>query len=270
MRARHDYPLSHVAADLNRVAAFLALEGGPDRAPADVLVLLGNSVLAVAEKAFTLFQAGAARRLLIAGGRGHSTRFLEQNLQNDVRYASVASHGKSEAELLGQMATRFWRIEPDHMLLETASSNCGENARFALRALQDHGVEAESLILMQDPTMQRRTDATFRKVWREAGLKARIANDPTWVPQLVLCDGELEFTRQVAGCWPVERFASLVMGEIPRLRDDAAGYGPNGQGLIDHVDIPQIVLAAHARLAASYPEFVRPVWTAEANQRGSE
>ena len=230
-------------------------------------MLLGNSVLGVAEKAFAIFQAGAARNVLIAGGRGHSTRFLEQNLQNDVRYASIASNGKSEAELLGQMAIRFWRIEPEHMLLDTASSNCGENALFALRTLQDHGAETDSLILMQDPTMQRRTDATFRKVWREAGLTAGIVNDPTWVPQLTLCDGELMFTRRVAGCWPVERFISLVMGEISRLRDDKAGYGPKGQGLIEHVDIPETVLAAHTKLAAAYPEFVRQVWTGEVTER---
>ena len=247
------------------MAAFLALEDGPGPAPADVLVLLGNSVLAVAEKAFAIFRNGAAHTLLIVGGRGHSTRFLEQNLRNDVRYASIASEGQSEAELLGRMATEFWGIAPGRMLLDTASSNCGENALFALRTLQDHSVEAESLILMQDPTMQRRIDATFRKVWRDAGFTAEIVNDPTWVPQLSICDGELGFTRRVAGCWPVERFASLVMGEIPRLRDDEAGYGPKGRGLIDHVAIPETVLAAHARLAASYPEFVRPAWAGEVN-----
>lgn len=270
MHARQDYPLKDVAADLNRVAAFLALEDDPDPAPADVLVLLGNSVLAVAERAFTIFRAGAARRLLIAGGRGHSTKFLEQNLRNDVRYASITSYGKSEAELLGQMATQFWRIEPERMLLDTASSNCGENALFALRILQDQGAKAECLILMQDPTMQRRIDATFRKVWRDAGLIASIVNDPTWVPELSLQDGELDFTRRLAGCWPVERFVSLVMGEIPRLRDDAAGYGPKGKDLIEHVDVPDIVLAAYARLAASYPEFVRPVWTGEVNERAGQ
>jgi len=260
MRDRPDYPLEEVAADLNRVAAFLALDDGP-ATPADALVLLGNSVLAVAERAFVALRMGVVRRLLIAGGRGHSTPLLEQNLRNDARYASITSHGQSEAELLGRIATGFWRIEPERILLETASSNCGENALFALRTLQDHGVEAESLILMQDPTMQRRTDATFRKVWREAGLKARFANDPTWVPQLSLRDGKLDFTQRVAGCWPVERFASLVMGEIPRLRDDEAGYGPKGRGLIEHVDIPEIVLAAHARLAAAHPQHVRRPWT---------
>jgi hypothetical protein len=30
------------------------------------------------------------------------------------------------------------------------------------------------------------------------------------------------------------------------------------------------VLAAHARLAASYPEFVRLVWTGEVNERAGE
>lgn len=264
MRASQDYPLEAVAADLNRVAAFLALDDAPGPAPVDVLVLLGNSVLAVAENAFTKLQAGAARLMLIAGGRGHSTSFLEESLQNDVRYASIAGSGKSEAEMLAQMATTFFGIAPERLLLETASSNCGENALFALRVLQDQGMQAETLLLLQDPAMQRRSDATFRKVWRDLGLTARMRNDPTWVPKLALQDGALAFTPPMPGCWTVDRFASLVIGEIPRLRDDAAGYGPKGKCHIVHVDIPEDVLAAHARLAACYPEFVRPTFDGRA------
>ncbi|WEQ52803.1 hypothetical protein LV478_04460 [Komagataeibacter oboediens] len=36
----------------------------------------------------------------------------------------------------------------------------------------------------------------------------------------------------------LERFISLVMGEIPRLRDDENGYGPKGKGFIPHIEIP--------------------------------
>lgn len=264
MREKPGYPLNDVAADLNGVAAFLALADDP--VPVDVLVLLGNSVVAVAERAFTLFQGSNARTLLIAGGRGHSTNLLEQNLRCDPRYTSIEGGDRSEAELLGQMAMMFG-IAPEHILLETASSNCGENALFALRLLQEKGVQAESVLLLQDPTMQRRIDATFRKVWRDAGQATRFINDPTWVPGLSVLDGALAFTRPVACSWPVDRFVSLVMGEIPRLRDDEAGYGRIGKGLIEHVDIPDSVLAAHARLAASYPEFVRPAWTGDVDRR---
>jgi hypothetical protein len=29
------------------------------------------------------------------------------------------------------------------------------------------------------------------------------------------------------------------MGEIPRLKDDANGYRPNGKNFISHIDIPR-------------------------------
>lgn len=38
--------------------------------------------------------------------------------------------------------------------------------------------------------------------------------------------------------WVMDRFVDLVLGEIPRLRDDADGYGPRGRGFIGHVEIP--------------------------------
>ena len=41
--------------------------------------------------------------------------------------------------------------------------------------------------------------------------------------------------------WDMERYVSLLMGETPRLTDDAAGYGPHGAGYIAHVDIPEEV-----------------------------
>ena len=270
------YPLVAFCADLNLVASFLALRDfARDRLrqvlgveTADVLMLLGNSVLATAENAFGAMQAGLARRLLIAGGRGHSTPYLEQSLRSDPRYAAIVGDGKGEAEMLGVIATEFWHLTPECLLLETSSTNCGENARFTLQLLRERGMKSETFILMQDPIMQRRTDAGFRKVWREANLPARFANDATWVPRLTAHNGQLSFADSVKGCWTVERFASLVMGEIPRLRDDASGYGPEGRGYIEHVELPQAILEAHARMERFYPEFVRQAWNGEPLKAG--
>lgn len=48
--------------------------------------------------------------------------------------------------------------------------------------------------------------------------------------------------------WQMDRFLDLVTGEIPRLRDDADGYGPQGKAFIPHVDIPPEVEEAYARV----------------------
>jgi hypothetical protein len=48
--------------------------------------------------------------------------------------------------------------------------------------------------------------------------------------------------------WPIDRYVSLLMGEIPRLTDDVNGYGPAGRGFIAHVDVPDDVARAYTFL----------------------
>ena len=55
----------------------------------------------------------------------------------------------------------------------------------------------------------------------------------------------------------IEKYISLLMGEIPRLLDDTNGYGPNGKNYIAHVDIPINVLKAFKELKEEYRDLVR-------------
>jgi hypothetical protein len=57
--------------------------------------------------------------------------------------------------------------------------------------------------------------------------------------------------------WPFERWVALVLGEIPRLRDDSEGYGPKGKDYLAHVDVPEEIASAHARLVLAHPEWGR-------------
>lgn len=215
----------------------------------DCLVLLGNSVLHTAERAFEAFTAGLARRLVLSGGVGHSTPFLREALAGQPRYRALDAPGLSEAELLARVAVARFGIDPAALLLETRSTNCGENALRTRELLDRTGPAPRTLLLIQDPTMQRRTHASFRRAYQGAPAP-RLLNHPTFVPRVVVAGGELRLDGpERAGLWPMERFAALVMGEIPRLRDDAGGYGPRGRGFIAHVDVPDEVEAAHARLA---------------------
>lgn len=263
--------LAQVASDLNQVAVFLAANdfenlqlnqetvqravGAP---AADVLVLLGNSVLHTSESAFVAMRRGIAHRLLISGGKGHSTELLYEALAKHPRYHEISIHGQSEAELLSTVATCFYDIDPAVVLLETKSSSCGENAEFTHRTLSANAIMPGTVILVQDPTMQRRSAAAFCKVWREAGKPLRSANYPAFIPVVRAVGKTLLFAGPHAdGLWSMERFVALVLGEIVRLRDDIHGYGPRGRGFIDHVDIPPPVAAAHRRLAECFPDLVR-------------
>ena len=60
-----------------------------------------------------------------------------------------------------------------------------------------------------------------------------------------------------AGMWDMERYVTLLMGEIPRLTDDKDGYGPNGAGFIFHVNVPADVTNAFITLKEYKKDFVR-------------
>lgn len=79
---------------------------------------------------------------------------------------------------------------------------------------------------------------------------------PTFVPQLKRTGAGDGWVYDVpgaagSGLWSIPRFLGLLMGEIPRLRDDERGYGPAGKGFIAHVDIPADVEDAWRQLDAS-------------------
>jgi uncharacterized SAM-binding protein YcdF (DUF218 family) len=71
-----------------------------------------------------------------------------------------------EAELFARIAEGMG-VPPDRIIVENRSTNTGENVLFTRRLLAEMGVEPESFILVQKPYMERRTYATFRKLWPE-------------------------------------------------------------------------------------------------------
>lgn len=49
----------------------------------------------------------------------------------------------------------------------------------------------------------------------------------------------------------------FVNGRIPRLTDNAAGYGPKGKNYIAHVEIPTEVRIAFEALKQDYADLIR-------------
>jgi len=244
---------------LNDVAAFLALNNfapvGPDGLPPDIrnkridcVILAGNCVLETAEGTFRLLRRGVCPRLLISGGIGHATEVLYRKIAAHRIYRTVATEGRAEAYILADIAVKVWGIDPSRILVEADSTNSGENARFSRRLLEDVDQPVKTILLVQDPTMQRRADATFRQAWSDRS-DVSFLNWPTFTPRVHLVDGDLQFALNgISGLWPMKRFLTLTMGEIPRLRDGPHGYGPKGKGFIVHVDIPASIEAAYNRL----------------------
>ena len=104
------------------------------------------------------------------------------------------------------------------------------------------------MILCQDATMQRRMGAVLRKYAPDAAILHYAAYRAEAAPQ----NGTLAFTQDIRGMWTMDRYVNLLMGEIPRLTDDADGYGPQGKNFIAHVDIPDDVRRAFEYLKTVY------------------
>jgi uncharacterized SAM-binding protein YcdF (DUF218 family) len=201
---------------------------------ADVAILFGGSILAGGDVFAAAMRAGVARRYMIVGGRGHTTDALRSVLGDD--------SGLSEAALFDGYLRQRYGLAAD--LLEQESTNCGDNVTNALDLLRAEGITHERLVLVQDATMQQRMDAGFR-------LHAPATRIVNYAAYRTFVDDALEYVDPPSGMWPLDRYVALLMGEIPRLTDDAGGYGPAGRGFIAHVEVPAAVRHAAADLAKS-------------------
>lgn len=253
---------------VNRIAAYLArrdvdelsaasIHSLTGKAQVDLLILLGSAIPATAILAADIYKRGLARRILVSGGRGHSTTYLVDNMAHP-RYRQYlnGTQDGSEAEILAPILYRH-EVNREDVLLETGSVHCGDNAVKSLEKVDRTGIESDTVLLIQDPTMQRRSHAAFEKVWQGRG--TRFISYTPFVPRAVCDQGrwDVRVPEDMAPAWAWGRFLDLVRGEIPRLRDDSEGYGPRGKGFIVHVDVPGQIISDADTLARRFPGVSR-------------
>jgi uncharacterized SAM-binding protein YcdF (DUF218 family) len=118
---------------------------------ADAILVLCSHDTAVAERGAQLFLDGWAPLLIVSGGRGAITRRL---------------FAEPEADVFAGIAVRMG-VAPDRILVENRSTNTGENVLFTKQLLAAKGLDPHRFIVVQKPYMERRSYATFRRVWPE-------------------------------------------------------------------------------------------------------
>ncbi|EKQ51718.1 MULTISPECIES: YdcF family protein [unclassified Clostridium] len=230
---------------INKIAEFLAardinnldsreLEKEYGIKKVDILVLLGNSIPYTIECTAEAIRNNLCDKILINGGIGHSTELLRKQIRNNNNFNFIDVDNKAEADIFFEIMTKFYNIEPNKIIVENKSTNCGDNALKAVKLLEELNINYSSLLLIQDPTMQLRTYASFLKYIDYK--KTKIINYAPFIP---IINNDLKLINSdVDGIWNEERYFQLIMGEIPRLKDDEYGYGPKGKNFIAHIDIP--------------------------------
>ena len=182
----------------------------------DVIVVLCSHDTVVAERGAQLFLEGWAPLLVFSGGLGGITRLLWQDPEAD-RFARIAVE-------MG--------VPQDRILIENRSTNTGENVQFTRRLLEERAIDPESLILVQKPYMERRTFATFHKVW--PGKKITVTS-----PQLPMDDYLHRYSNDALS---PDDVISIMVGDLQRIRDYPA------RGFQIAQEIPDDVREAYEQL----------------------
>lgn len=186
---------------------------------ADAILVLCSYDTSVAERGAQLFLEGWAPLLIFSGGLGAITRNL---------------WSEPEAELFARVA-RESGVPPERILVETRSTNTGENVQFTRRLLEERGLDPESFILVQKPYMERRAYATFKRYWPE---KRAVVTSPQF-------SFEEYLKNHSNGALTEDEVVCIMVGDLQRIR-----LYP-GRGFQIPQEIPGEVWAAYEELVAA-------------------
>ena len=228
---------------------------------ADVMALFGGSIMCGAQVLADAIKEGVAKHFLIVGGEGHTTQTLRDKVH--ARFPQIDTDRQPEARVFAAYIREKYGLTVDY--LECESTNCGNNITYMLKLLEEHHISWNRIILSQDATMQHRMEAGLRKQLKNPKAYT-IINFATYQARVISTENGLAYSEDIDGMWDVDRFRTLLMGEIPRLSDDENGYGPKGKGFIAHVDIPENVRKAFAVLKEVYQDGVRQADAAYASK----
>lgn len=185
------------------------------------IFVLGSRDERVAAYAARLFLEGYADWLIISGGVAHSSDLLR-----------AAWGNKTEAQHFGDIAINLG-VPSEKIILEEHATNTGENITLTHALLRERQLSAESFILVQKPYMERRTFATFSKLWPEQNVSFVVTSPPL--------SYDLYFDEQN----PKEDILNIMVGDLQRIKE----YPKRGFQI--EQDIPENVWRAYEFLVAA-------------------
>ena len=161
-------------------------------AHADVILVLCSHDRAVAERGAQLLLEDWAPLLIFSGGLGSITKHL---------------WNEPEANQFAEIAIRMG-VPPEKILIENRSTNTGENVLFTKQLLAEKGIDPHTFIVVQKPYMERRSYATFKKLWPEKELRVTS-------PRVSLDDYLAKYSNEALS---KDDVVSIMVGDLQRLR----------------------------------------------------
>jgi len=181
---------------------------------ADCIFALGSNDIRVAEYAAKLFLQNYAPFIIFSGGAGVLTKDI---------------FNKPEAEIFADIAIRLG-VPKEKIIIENKSTNTGENVQFTKEMLKERGLDFNSFILIQKPYMERRTYATFKKIWPE---KEFIVSSP-----------KISYEDYPNEAISKDKLINIMVGDLQRIKV----YPEKGFQI--YQEIPDKVLEAYEKLVS--------------------
>lgn len=122
-------------------------------------------------------------------------------------------------------------VPKEKILIENESTNTGENCRFSFKRLSEIGIHPARSILVQKPYMERRTYATFKKIFPEK--------------ECSVTSPQISFSDYCTGQYKKEDLIGIMVGDLQRIREYPA------KGFQIAQEIPDDVWAAYEALVAA-------------------
>lgn len=188
---------------------------GHELKKADCIFVLGSMDTRVAEYAADLYLQGYAPVLLMSGGFGNFTTGVFK---------------KPEAEIFADIAVGKG-VPRGAILIENKSTNTGQNIEFSKRILAQQGLDPKTFILVQKPYMERRTYATFKKVWPEK--------------EFIVTSPQILFDNYPSEAYSKDQIINIMVGDLQRIKEYPA------KGFQIYQEIPTEVWSAFERLVVA-------------------
>jgi len=182
--------------------------------PMDAVFALGTSDTNVPKRAAQLFLDGYGKFLIFAGNSGEA-------------HGKKPVFTKPEAEVFADIAIEMG-VPKEKIIVENKSTNTGENILFVKELLKEKSLNLQSVILVQKPSMERRTYATFRKQWPEV--------------DCLVTSPQFPYEDYVNGFQDRDHVITVMVGDLQRIKE----YPAKGFQILQ--EIPEDVWQAWERL----------------------
>lgn len=155
---------------------------------ADCIFALGSNDIRVAEYASNLFLKGYAPYIIFSGGSGALTKDI---------------FNKAEAEIFADIAIRMG-VPSEKIIIENKSTNTGENIILTRKILAEKDLDFDRFILVQKPYMERRTYATFKKLWPDK--------------EFIVTSPEISYGGYPNSVISKEKLINIMVGDLQRIK----------------------------------------------------